>query len=127
MYLRNRCASIEGLGDEWLAALGLVGIAGAQLMATAKKMAHVVQDEEALADVTKRLRRAEGQIGGILRMLDEGRSCEDVVMQLAAVSKAIDKAAFSLITAGLRECITEGKNNADDVAQQLQRLFLTMA
>jgi DNA-binding FrmR family transcriptional regulator len=96
-------------------------------MATAKKMAHVVQDEQALADVTKRLRRAEGQIGGILRMLDEGRSCEDVVMQLAAVSKAIDKAAFSLITAGLRECIAEGKNNADDVAQQLQRLFLTMA
>jgi DNA-binding FrmR family transcriptional regulator len=43
------------------------------------------------------------------------------------VSKAIDKAAFSLITAGLRECIAEGKNNADDVAQQLQRLFLTMA
>ena len=90
-------------------------------------MTHVVHDEQALTDISKRLRRAQGQIGGILRMIDEGRSCEDIVTQLAAVSKAIDKAAFSLITAGLRECITEGKSNAEDVAQQLQRLFLTMA
>ena len=60
-------------------------------------------------------------------MIDEGRTCEDIVIQLAAVSKAIDKAAFGLITAGLKECIIEGKNNAEDVSAQLQKLFLTMA
>jgi len=96
-------------------------------MATAKKIAHVVSDEAALADIVKRLRRAEGQIGGILRMIEDERSCEEIVHQLAAVSKAIDKAAFSLITAGLRECIIDGKRNADEVAEQLQKLFLTMA
>ncbi len=96
-------------------------------MATAKKIVHVVSDEAALADITKRLRRAEGQIGGILRMIEDERSCEEIVHQLAAVSKAIDKAAFSLITAGLRECIIDGKRNADEVAEQLQKLFLTMA
>ena len=88
---------------------------------------HVVRDELSLADLRKRLRRAEGQLGGIIRMLDEGRTCQDIVTQLAAVNKAIDRAAFALISTGLRECLTEGKHDADDVAEQLQKLFLTMA
>ncbi|CAB4336837.1 MAG: metal-sensing transcriptional repressor [Actinobacteria bacterium] len=88
---------------------------------------HVISDQIAIAELRKRLRRAEGQIGGIIRMLDDGRSCQDIVTQLAAVSKAIDKSAFSLISTGLRECITDGKHNAEEVAVQLQKLFLTMA
>ncbi len=88
---------------------------------------HVVQDADAIADLRKRLRRAEGQVAGVIRMLDDGRTCQDIVVQLAAVSKAIDKAAFSLISVGLRECITDGQHNAQDVADQLQKLFLTMA
>jgi DNA-binding FrmR family transcriptional regulator len=88
---------------------------------------HVVTDEEAISDLRKRLRRAEGQIGGIIRMLDDARSCQDIVTQLAAVSKAIDKAAFTLIATGLRECLVTGDVNADEVSAQLQKLFLTMA
>ena len=60
-------------------------------------------------------------------MIDEGRTCQDIVTQLAAVSKAVDRAAFALISTGLRECITDGKHNADEVTEQLQKLFLTMA
>ena len=90
-------------------------------------LAHVVSDEDAIADLRKRLRRAEGQIGGVVRMIDEGRSCQDIVTQLAAVSKAIDKAAFTLIATGLRECLVNGDVNADEVSTQLQKLFLTMA
>ena len=96
-------------------------------MSPTKSETHVVQDEAALDDFVKRVRRAEGQIGGILRMVEDGRPCEDIVNQLAAVSKAIDKAAFSLISAGLRECLTDGKKNVDEVSAQLQKLFLTMA
>lgn len=88
---------------------------------------HVVTDEAALADLRKRLRRAEGQIGGIIRMLDEGRTCRDLVIQLSAVSKAVDKAAFALIATGLRECITDGQHDAEDVSAELQSLFLHMA
>lgn len=96
-------------------------------MATAtKKNLHVVQDEAALSEFTKRLRRAEGQIGGILRMVEDGRSCEEIVHQLAAVTKAVNKAAFGLITAGLSECIIDEGKNADEVKDQLQKLFLTM-
>lgn len=93
---------------------------------TAKKYAHVVHDEVALAEFTKRLRRAEGQIGGVLRMVEEGRSCEEIVHQLAAVSKAVNKAAFGFITAGLSECILEEGHKTEEVKDQLQKLFLTM-
>ena len=96
------------------------------MAAATKKMAHVVHDEDALTEFTKRLRRAEGQIGGVLRMVEDGRSCEDIVHQLAAVSKAVNKAAFGLITAGLSECILEEGHKAEEVKDQLQKLFLTM-
>lgn len=54
--------------------------------------------------IIKRLKRAQGQMGGIIRMLEEERACRDVVTQLAAVSKAIDRAGFALIASGLKAC-----------------------
>lgn len=95
-------------------------------MAT-KESAHVLQDQEQLAAVTKRVKRAHGQMGAIVRMLDEGRSCEDIVTQMAAVSKAVNTAAFSLISASLKECITGSEPNADEIVLRLQRLFLSLA
>ena len=75
--------------------------------------------------VMNRLRRARGQLDGILRMLEEGRECEDVVMQLAAVSKAVDRAGFGLVAAGLQQCLVEG-GDAPELAK-LERLFLSLA
>ena len=88
---------------------------------------HTLTDEETLRAVRTRLRRAQGQIGGVLAMLEEGRSCQEVVTQLAAVNKAVDKAAFMLIATALRECLQEDDVDAEVVADQLQKLFLTMA
>ena len=47
---------------------------------------------EDMGAVVNRLRRAQGQIGGILKMIEEGRDCKDVVTQLAAVNRALDRA-----------------------------------
>ena len=63
-------------------------------------------EQDALGDVIKRLRRAEGQIRGVIGMLEDGRDCADVVTQLAAVSRALDRAGFKIVATGLRECIT---------------------
>ena len=49
-------------------------------------------DTNDITPILNRLRRAEGQLGGVIRMLEEGRDCQDVVTLLAAVSKALDKA-----------------------------------
>jgi DNA-binding FrmR family transcriptional regulator len=57
-------------------------------------------------DLRKRLRRIEGQIRGIEKMLDEGRECRDLVTQLSAANKALEQVGFRLVTAGLTYCIT---------------------
>jgi DNA-binding FrmR family transcriptional regulator len=72
-----------------------------------------------------RLRRAEGQIGGVIRMLEQGRDCKDVVTQLAAVTRALHKAGFSVIASGLRQCLTDEEAELD--VAQMERLFLSLA
>ena len=62
-------------------------------------------DLDEMQSVIRRLNRARGQIGGIVKMIEEGRDCKDIVTQLAAVSKALDRAGFAVIATGLRECI----------------------
>ena len=88
---------------------------------------HVLQDQDQLDAIAKRMKRAQGQMGAIVRMLEEGRNCEEIVTQMSAVSKAVNTAAFTLISASLKECIVEGKNNSDAVTAQLQKLFLSLA
>lgn len=94
----------------------------------AKEMTpHVLGDQAQLEAITKRVKRAHGQMGAIVRMLDEGRSCEDVVTQMAAVAKAINTAAFTLISASLKECLVEPHGDTDEIVVRLQRLFLALA
>ena len=86
-------------------------------------------DEGAVGDVVKRLRRAEGQIRGIIAMLEGGRDCAEVVTQLAAVSRALDRAGFKIIASGLQQCVTAqaaGKDRTVDMAQ-MEKLFLSLA
>ena len=92
-----------------------------------KKIAHVLSDEEQVVAISKRIKRAQGQLGAISRMLEEGRNCEEIVTQMSAVSKAVNTAAFTLISASLKECIVEGNSNSDEVTAQLQKLFLSLA
>lgn len=81
-----------------------------------------------LAEVVKRLRRAEGQIRGVIAMIGEGRDCADVVTQLAAVSRALDRAGFKIIATGLRQCVNDPANNDSTRDQErLEKLFLSLA
>jgi len=77
--------------------------------------------------VINRLRRAQGQIGGILRMIDEGRDCQDIVTQLAAVNHALDRAGFSIIATGLKQCLTESGDKESMDVKTLEKLFLSLA
>ena len=86
-----------------------------------------LENETAVGDVVKRLRRAEGQIAGVVRMLEAGRACEDVVTQLAAVSRALDKAGFALIATGLEQCIGKGGDTGSLDRAKLEKLFLSLA
>jgi DNA-binding FrmR family transcriptional regulator len=57
--------------------------------------------------VRDRLRRVEGQVHCVIKMLVEGRSCEEVVTQLVAVRAAVGRATEELITSHIDECLTQ--------------------
>ena len=84
-------------------------------------------DPEAMGPVINRIKRAQGQLGGVLRMLEEGRECEDVVTQLAAVSSALDKAGFAIVASGLQQCLTKGDGIDSVDVKKMERLFLSLA
>jgi len=94
---------------------------------TATNAPHALQDQDQLAAITKRVKRANGQMGAIVRMLEEGRSCEDIVTQMAAVAKAVNTAAFTLISASLKECLVDPESDTDEIVARLQKLFLSLA
>jgi len=86
-------------------------------------------DQESAAAVATRLRRARGQIEGILTMIEEGRDCEDIVTQLSAASKAVDRAAFTIVSCGMAACVAaeaRGEEPPLDRAR-LEKLFLSLA
>jgi len=85
-------------------------------------------EQEAVGKVINRLRRAEGQLAGVIRMLEDGRDCKDVVTQLAAVSRALDKAGFAVIASGLKQCLADPDSASSQLdSEQLEKLFLSLA
>jgi len=85
----------------------------------------IAADPEEMAAVVKRLRRAQGQIGGVVRMIEEGRDCREVLAQLAAVARALDRAGFAIVANGMRTCLSDPDRAAD--ADDLERAFLSLA
>ena len=82
---------------------------------------------EDMGAVINRIKRAQGQLGGVLRMLEEGRECEDVVTQLAAVSRALDRAGFAIVATGLQQCLTDGEGMDSLDVKKMEKLFLSLA
>jgi len=76
--------------------------------------------EETSADVIARLRRLEGQVRGLQRMVDERAECRDIVTQLAAAKGALDRVGFKLMLAALAQA-----DQAD--GEELEKLFLKLS
>ncbi len=85
-------------------------------------------DDEVKADLQRRLRRVEGQVRGIQKMLDEDRECRDVVTQLAAVTKAIEQVGFRMLASGLVSCVQDPERAAAEgyAVDEVERLFLKL-
>lgn len=76
--------------------------------------------------IANRLKRAQGQLNAVVRMLEDGHECEEVVTQLAAVSRALDRAGFAIVATGLKQCIAQDGAESLDT-QKMERLFLSLA
>jgi DNA-binding FrmR family transcriptional regulator len=84
-------------------------------------------DPTEMTPVINRIKRARGQLDGVLRMLEDGRECEDVVTQLAAVSRALDRAGFAIVATGLQQCLANGDGLDSVDAKKMEKLFLSLA
>ncbi|MEU5656919.1 metal-sensitive transcriptional regulator [Streptomyces sp. NPDC047737] len=84
-------------------------------------------DEQSVRPVLNRLRRAQGQLAAVIAMVESGGECKDVVTQLAAVSKALDRAGFKIVASGMRQCLTEGSDTPPMTQDELEKLFLALA
>jgi DNA-binding FrmR family transcriptional regulator len=83
-------------------------------------------DESAAGPVLNRLRRAHGQLAGVIAMIESGRDCAEVVGQLAAVSRALDRAGFKIVANGMRQCLTcDGEPALTE--EQMEKLVLSLA
>ena len=88
----------------------------------------MIVDEESTGAVLNRLRRAQGQLNGVIAMIEAGRECKDVVTQLAAVSRALDRAGFKIVASGMRQCLATADGDTPPMTEaELEKLFLTLA
>jgi len=74
-----------------------------------------------------RLRRAEGQLRGVQRMLEHDAECREVLTQLAAVKAAVDQVGLLLITERLRSCVASGEQGCAEDFDQAVATFLRHA
>jgi len=82
-------------------------------------------DPAELKTARDRLMRVQGQIGGIVKMLDEGRDCTELLTQLAAASTALTRAGFSIISTGMAHCQADENGQADRA--RLEKAFMALA
>jgi DNA-binding FrmR family transcriptional regulator len=76
--------------------------------------------------IVNRLRRAEGQLAAVIRAVDSGAECRDIVIQLSAVSKALDRAGYAIVASAMRNCIADPADTSM-TPEELEKLFLTLA
>lgn len=78
-----------------------------------------------VGSVITRLKRANGHLASVIRMLEEGSDCEAALTQLAAVNKAISRGGYALVSTGLQRCLAEGGDTLD--VATMEKLFLSLA
>lgn len=77
--------------------------------------------------VINRAKRAHGHLGKVIAMLEEGAECEDVITQLSAVLKALERTGFQIVATGLQQCIVSGDGTDSVDVKKLEKLFLGLA
>ena len=102
---------------------------GCRMIETVQEDAAVEREAELAAQQRKilnRLRRAQGQLAAVVKAVDSGAECRDVVIQLAAVSKALDRAGYAIVVSAMRNCLVDPESDSV-TPDELEKLFLTLA
>lgn len=88
-----------------------------------------VQDRaDAQRRVLHRLRRARGQLDAVIRAVESDASCRDVVTQLAAVTHALNRAGFTIVSTAMQTCMSAESDSTDGpTPAELEKIFLALA
>lgn len=87
----------------------------------------VSHDPEMQRKIVNRLKRAHGQLAAVIASVEDEADCRQVVLQLSAVSKALDRAGFLVISSALKECLTEPRGDGAPQVEEVEKLFLSLA
>jgi DNA-binding FrmR family transcriptional regulator len=87
----------------------------------------VVLPPEEMKAIILRMKRAQGHLGRVIKMLEEGSDCEAVLTQLAAVNKALSRSGYAIVTTGLQHCLTDGDGLDSAEIAKMEKLFLALA
>ncbi|MEQ7846700.1 metal-sensitive transcriptional regulator [Nocardioides kribbensis] len=85
-----------------------------------------LQPDDIKAIIT-RMKRANGHLASVIRMMEEGSSCEHVLTQLAAVNKALSRAGYAIVATGLQQCLADGEGLDGVDTKKMEKLFLALA
>jgi DNA-binding FrmR family transcriptional regulator len=74
-----------------------------------------------------RMKRANGHLASVIRMMEAGSDCESVLTQLAAVNKALSRSGYAIVATGLQQCLAEGDGIESVDVKKMEKLFLALA
>jgi CsoR family transcriptional regulator, copper-sensing transcriptional repressor len=83
--------------------------------------------EEPLAAALLRLRKVEGQVRAVQRMIEDGRQCEDVLRQISAATKALKRTGVHLAVSGLQHCVVDGTKDSAESLEQFRKSFVELS
>ncbi|AWB83142.1 metal-sensitive transcriptional regulator [Corynebacterium liangguodongii] len=83
-------------------------------------------DEAEIRPSISRLKRARGQLDAVIRMMEEGRDCEEIITQLAAADKAVSRASYQVLVRMMERCLTTDGVDSPNVAD-MEKMFLSFA
>jgi DNA-binding FrmR family transcriptional regulator len=78
-------------------------------------------------EIKNRLKRIEGQVRGVLKMMEDEKDCKDVITQLSAVRSAVDRSIGYIVAKNLEVCLIEQQKsgeNAEDVIKEAVNLLV---
>ena len=88
-------------------------------------------DEATRKKILNRLKRARGQLDAVINAVEGEGTCRDVVTQLAAVSTALDRAGFAIVSTAMQHCLIDPEKTAEEedglTVEELEKLFLSLS
>lgn len=82
-----------------------------------------MKDNEARSSVIKRLSKIEGQVRGLVRMISEERSCDEIINQIQAVKAGINKVAAIILERNIVDCLSLSENTDQTEIEKLRKLL----